>query len=201
MGCVAYDVVDVIKSVWMSEHALHFVIRRGVYWGLQRASPYGFGLLGGFFLFYLSAPSRTVMMIIPLPVMVIILPQQISVGKNVSHFLLTKLNLYIQFNYFNFCWSICQHKDDVFSLKRPVTLSKHSYHRLKHVMCVCGGGGGGLCVYVPVYLSVCVRTGLEGAAGESCLRGGACWSTYYMLPFLCHLKVLCHLIDSYQLNR
>ena len=69
MGCVAYDVVYVIKSVWMSEHALHFVIRRGV-WGLQGASPYGFGLLGGFFFFfffYLSGQSRTVMMIIPLP--------------------------------------------------------------------------------------------------------------------------------------
>ena len=70
MGCVAYDVVYVIKSVWMREHALHFVIRRGV-WGLQGASPYGFGLLGGFFFlllfFYLSAQSRTVMMIIPLP--------------------------------------------------------------------------------------------------------------------------------------
>ena len=62
MGCVAYDVVYVIKSVWMSEHALHFVIRRGV-WGLQGASPYGFGLLGAFFFFfffYLSGQSRTV---------------------------------------------------------------------------------------------------------------------------------------------
>ena len=38
MGCVAYDVVYVIKSVWMSEHALHFVIRRGV-WGLQGHAP------------------------------------------------------------------------------------------------------------------------------------------------------------------
>ena len=55
MGCVAYDVVYVIKSVWMSEHALHFVIRRGV-WGL---AVYGFGLLGGFFFFFLLVSSVT----------------------------------------------------------------------------------------------------------------------------------------------
>ena len=61
MGCVAYDVVCVIKSVWMSEHALHFVIRRGV-WGLQGASPYGFGLLVFcfcFFCFFLLVSSVT----------------------------------------------------------------------------------------------------------------------------------------------
>ena len=34
MGCVVYDMVFAIKSVWMSDHALHFVIRRGI-WGWQ----------------------------------------------------------------------------------------------------------------------------------------------------------------------
>ena len=47
----------------MSEHALHFVSRHGV-WGGRGAispSPYDFCFFG------LSAQSRTVMMIIPLP--------------------------------------------------------------------------------------------------------------------------------------
>ena len=63
MGCVVYDVVFAIKSVWMSDHALHFVIRRGVW-----------GVAGGqfpplpMFCFGLSAQSRTVMIIIPYPV-------------------------------------------------------------------------------------------------------------------------------------
>ena len=43
----------------MSEHALHFVIRRGV-WGLQGAYLW-------FWPFLLSAQSRMVIMIIPLP--------------------------------------------------------------------------------------------------------------------------------------
>ena len=31
MGCAMYDVIYVIKSVWMSEHALHFVITVGLW--------------------------------------------------------------------------------------------------------------------------------------------------------------------------
>ena len=56
MGCVAYDVVYVIKSAWMSEHALHFVIRCGV-WGLQGASPYIW--FWPFFFFFLLVSSVT----------------------------------------------------------------------------------------------------------------------------------------------
>ena len=51
MGCVAYDVVYVIKSVWMSEPALHFVIRRG---RLGVA-----GVLAFFFFFFLLVSSVT----------------------------------------------------------------------------------------------------------------------------------------------
>ena len=72
MGCVVYDVVYVIKSVWMSEHALHVVIRRGV-WGVARGqfplSLYVFCFWVFFFFFFfffffwggggLSAKSRT----------------------------------------------------------------------------------------------------------------------------------------------
>ena len=54
MGCVAYDVVYVILSVWMSEHVLHFVIRRGV-WGCRGHLPYGFGLFLGFFVLLVSS--------------------------------------------------------------------------------------------------------------------------------------------------
>ena len=46
----------------MTEHALHFVIRR--LGGGNSPPPYGFGLFG---FFCLSAQSRTVMMMIPLP--------------------------------------------------------------------------------------------------------------------------------------
>ena len=65
-----YDVVYVIKSVWMSDHALHFVISRGV-WGVAGGNfPLSLCFLA-FWLFFwgggLSAQSRTVMMIIPLP--------------------------------------------------------------------------------------------------------------------------------------
>ena len=68
-GLCCHDVVYVIKSVWMSEYAIHFVIRRGV-WGWQGGNcPYGFCLFffggggGG-----LWAQSRTMMMmIIPQP--------------------------------------------------------------------------------------------------------------------------------------
>ena len=47
MGCVVYDVVYVIKSVWLTEDALHFVIRRGV-WGWQGGGGNGFDLFGLF---------------------------------------------------------------------------------------------------------------------------------------------------------
>ena len=72
----------------MSEHVLHFVIRRGV-WGLQGASPYVLSFVDFFFFFfffYLSAQSRTVMMIIPLPHYGnnFATTNNILVGKNVS---------------------------------------------------------------------------------------------------------------------
>ena len=70
----------------MSEHALHFVIRHGV-WGWQEDPPpqYGLGLLAFWLLFFSCQLNHvlfffTVMMIIP-PIMVIILPKKISVGK------------------------------------------------------------------------------------------------------------------------
>ena len=60
IGCVAYDVVYVIKSVWMSEHALHFVIRRGV-WGVTGGIPLWFWPFGGlvFFFCFLLVSSVT----------------------------------------------------------------------------------------------------------------------------------------------
>ena len=67
MGYVVYDVVYVMKSVWMSEHALHFVIRRGV-WGWQGCNSPPPPMVFAFVFPGLSAQLRTVMMIlIPLP--------------------------------------------------------------------------------------------------------------------------------------
>ena len=53
----------------MSDHALHFVIRHGVWWVAGGQFPPLPMVFGFFFFFGLSAQSRTVMMIIPLPML------------------------------------------------------------------------------------------------------------------------------------
>ena len=88
------------------------------------------------------------------------------------HFLLTKLNLHLKFNQISFqLVNLSKQGKTYFSEANngrcPVTLSKHSYSRLKPLMrmCVCGGGGGRggtyYCLFKPFEVLLCLLTSVE----------------------------------------